>query len=337
MKIKGKIILLGIIIVIIIIGASLVGYYFYNVYWPANDYNLEREFVIEKGQGSDLISKNLKKAGIIKSTLVFEIYLWYNKKDDSLQAGDYKLRTNMSVKELARQLTVGGVTNEREIKIIEGWDNRDIADYFDSANVTSRDEFLAKTKNRGDLQKEYEFLQNAVTLEGYLFPDTYRIFNDATIDDIIQKMLNNFDKKLTSKLRGDIIARNKNINEIIIMASIIEQEVKEEGDRRHVADIFYKRLKTGMPLQADSTVNYVTRKKTPQASYKDIEVDSLYNTYKYKGLPPGPICNPGLDSIMAAIYPSSNDYWFFLTTEDSTVVYSKTAEEHATNKAKFLD
>jgi len=335
--IRKKIIALIIVVLIVILGVCFLGYYFYQVHWPANDFLLEKEFKIEKGQGVNEISKNLKQAGLIQSSLVFETYLWLHKKEGDLQAGNYVLRTNMSVKELASHLNVGLVDNEREIVIIEGWKNVDIANYLDDQGVADRDDFLARTKNRGDLQEKYSFLKNTITLEGFLFPDTYRIFRDAEIDVIIEKMLANFDDKLADILRQDIAEQGKSIYEIITMASIIEKEVHQEGDRRLVADIFYKRLKIDMPLQSDATVNYVTGKKTTRPSYDDTRTDSLYNTYKYKGLPPGPICNPGLDAIMAAIYPQENDYWFFLTTKEGTVIYGKDAEEHSENRAKYLD
>lgn len=115
----------------------------------------------------------------------------------------------------------------------------------------------------------------------------------------------------------------------------MEKEGKTDADRRLMADVFYKRLKANMPLQSDATVNYVTKKKTTRPTFADISVDSPYNTYKYLGLPPGPICNPGLSSIMAAIYPDPNDYWYFLNTPAGDMIYSKTYAEHIGNKNKF--
>jgi len=168
-----------------------------------------------------------------------------------------------------------------------------------------------------------------------LFPDTYRVFRDASISDIVKKILDNFNQKLTSELRFEIKSQGKNIHQILTLASILEKEVSTDQDRKLVAGIFYKRLELGMPLQADSTVNYVTGKDSSRASAKDLEIDSPYNTYKYRGLPPGPISNPGISSILAAIYPSSNNYLYFLTTPDGQVIYNETHDQHVIDKAKY--
>ena len=337
MQIRNKIIILVAVIAVVIVIASFAGYYFYYVNWPASDKSLEKEFVIMKGEGVNEISRNLKRSGLIGSSLVFETYLWLHDQEGNLKAGSYDLQTNLSIKELTDHLIGGVIDNEIKIKIIEGWDNRDIAEYLSKNNVAARDDFMEKTKNRGDLHNQYDFLKGSITLEGYLFPDTYRVFTDSTVEQIINKMLANFDKKLSEKMREDIKNQGKSVYEIMTLASIIEKEVQTAEDKRMAADVFYKRLEIDMQLQSDATVGYVTGKNATRASYEDIRVDSLYNTYKYKGLPPGPICNPGLDSIMGAIYPKSNDYWFFLTTEENEVIYSKTAEEHSENKAKYLD
>ncbi len=139
---------------------------------------------------------------------------------------------------------------------------------------------------------------------------------------------------------GDMVKDTKNsgrdVHGIVTMASILEREVKSEKDRKLVADIFYRRIQHGMPLQADSTVNYSTGKSDLQAQAADLNIDSPYNTYNHTGLPPGPISNPGLVSLRAALYPEANPYWFFLTTPDGTVMYSRTFQEHVMNKLKYL-
>jgi UPF0755 protein len=148
-------------------------------------------------------------------------------------------------------------------------------------------------------------------------------------------MLDNFNKKLTPELVTEINKQQKTVHEIITLASIIEKEVSNDNDRKLVADIFYKRLEKGIGLQSDATVNYVTGKSTTRPSAQDLAVDSPYNTYKYKGLPPGPISNPGISAILAAIYPTSNPYFYFLTTPDGKVIYSKAYQEHLQAKAQY--
>ncbi len=170
-----------------------------------------------------------------------------------------------------------------------------------------------------------------------MFPDTYRIFKNATAQDIIEKMLDNFDQKISSELRTEISKQNKSIFDIITLASIVEKELSADEDRAIAADIFYRRMEIGMPLQSDATVNYVTGKKETRPSVDDTHTDSLYNTYQNRGLPPGPISNPGLSAIKAVIYPKANNYYYFLTTEEGDVIYSRTNDEHAENKAKYLN
>jgi len=148
--------------------------------------------------------------------------------------------------------------------------------------------------------------------------------------------LANFNAKLTPELRQEIVKQKKSFFEVLTLASIIEKEVSEPEDMKMVADIFYKRLKAGIALQSDATVNYATGKSLIQPTYQDLSVNSLYNTYRYPGLPPGPISNPGINALKAAIYPTPNPYYYFLTTESGQAIYSKTYEEHLINKNKYL-
>jgi UPF0755 protein len=149
-------------------------------------------------------------------------------------------------------------------------------------------------------------------------------------------LLEHFQKKTSGDFFAEATASGRSFYDIVTMASIIEKEVRGEEDRQKVADIFWRRLGIGMALQADSTVNYATRKNLPSVTAKDLEVDSRYNTYKYPGLPPGPIANPGMTALIAAIRPLKNTDWFFLTDKDGNVHYAKTFDEHIRNKQKYL-
>lgn len=337
------------LIFLILITVALIGGWL--VFGPASSDANEKVFVIAKGEKVSEISQRLKEQNFIKNKFVFEVYIWLNNLQSKFQPGEHKLRQNMNFWEIARVLTKASGPEERDIKIIEGWDNREIAEYLEKEGIVEKDVFLETIKNQEPVGN-YGFLEDrpeGATLEGYLFPDTYRIYKEipkellgdrdreaALAEHIIGKMLDNFDKKLTAGLREEIVRQKKTIFEIVTMASILEKEVKSDEDRAMVADIFWRRLKAGMPLQADSTVNYATGKSAARASLNDIGIDSLYNTYKYKGLPKGPIGNPGLGAIKAAIYPKSNNFWYFLTTDDGKVIYSRNFEEHKTNKAKYL-
>lgn len=337
-KKKKKISKLSLLIILMI--AIGVFWYFYNLNTPISSDNQARSFAVAKGWGSTKISQELEKTGLIRNALVFQFYVWTNGISSRLLDGDYFLAPNLNIPRIAGILSHGaGNTKEITLTVIEGWNNKDYAKYLSDQGIASSQDFFALIEKKADWWDNYDFLvvkPKNLDLEGYLFPDTYRVYRDATTQDIVQKMLNNFGNKLTPALRQEIIRQGKSINDIVTLASILEKEVSTDSDRKLVADVFYKRLEKGMPLQADSTVNYASGKSVTQSSAADLKIDSPYNTYKYKGLPPGPICNPSLSAILAAIYPTANPYWYFLTTPDGKVIYSKTHDEHVAAKAKYL-
>jgi UPF0755 protein len=176
----------------------------------------------------------------------------------------------------------------------------------------------------------------SATLEGYIFPDTYFVDSYTSTNDFIAKALNNFEKKLTPELREEIASQGKTIFEVVNLASIVEREVPAYADKKMIADIFLKRLDINMGLQSDATINFITGKGTTQPSLDDLETESPYNTYKYRGLPPGPISSPGIDSIEAVVYPTANPYYFFLTTDEAETIYGVTHDDHVENKNKYL-
>ncbi|MEI6529437.1 MAG: endolytic transglycosylase MltG [Candidatus Falkowbacteria bacterium] len=247
---------------------------------------------------------------------------------------------------------------EYTIKILEGWASRDISQYFEQSGRMHADDFLKVAgfpqmdyrRNKSltapqDFSTQYSFLADKPKyygLEGYLFPDTYRVYASSTVTDIIEKMLDNFNEKLTPKMRADIKVSGKTIYEIITLASIIEKEApinyqtNNNRDARIIAGVFYNRLEIGQGLQSDATLSYVYGDNKPAHSGEELNNSSPYNTYKYRGLPPGPICNPGILAIEAAIYPIKTDYNYFLTTNNGEVIYARTYEEHLQNKYKYL-
>jgi len=233
---------------------------------------------------------------------------------------------------------------EKTLRVVEGYRNSDIADLLVSNNLATAAEF-AKAQQSYDTAK-FSFLASKpvnLDLEGYLYPDTYRVFASSTAEEIITKMLSNFDKKLTPQMRADIKASGKTINEIVTMASIIEKEAPisykngDNQDAKIISGIFWHRLKTGQSLQSCATLAYILGVNKGQYSEADTKTESPYNTYINKGLPPGPISNPGILAIEAAIYPTSSDYNYFLTPSGSQkIIYASTYEEHLRNKNKYL-
>jgi UPF0755 protein len=319
--------------------------FWYFLVLPADSASVDKNFIIAKGEGVNQISRNLYDQKLIKSMFYFETYVWLEKMQTKFLAGEYVLNTDMNIKQVTKVLTSGKVINkEKNIKIIEGWKISDIDKYLSEEAIIAKNGFLNLAQNKiADWQfktAKPEFLNDlpaSANLEGFLFPDTYRIFNDANVEDIIMKMLDNFDKKLTPAMRDNIRKQGKTIYEIITMASVVEKEVKKPDDMKIVSGIFWNRIKNGQPLQSCASLAYILGINKKQYTKADTEIISPYNTYKNQGLPPGPIANPGLNAINAAIYPTNTDYNYFLNRFDNgETIFSATYEEHLKNKNKFL-
>jgi UPF0755 protein len=249
---------------------------------------------------------------------------------------------------------------EISVAVLEGKNISEITSLLVAKKLVNSEDFYlfagkAKTDYRlmsdllwpKDYSSTFTFLKDKpkyYSLEGYLFPDTYRFFSDARADEIIVKMLENFDKKLTPKMREDIAAQGRSIFEIVTMASLIEKEAPinyasgENHDAKIISGIFWNRLKNGQALQSCATLAYVLGENKPQYSEADTKVNSPFNTYLNKGLPPAPIANPGILAIEAAIYPIDNEYNYFLTPAGTKkIIFSRTYEEHLINKNKYLN
>jgi len=298
-----------------------------------------KTFVIVEGQGVNEISNELYDANLIKSKFVFETWLWLKKAESKVIAGVYEIPKDISIRHLANLFVIGPGQSQYAVTLLEGWTRSLMLNTLEEAELDG-DRFMSLSSKASDWKKDYDFLADApstASLEGYIFPDTYFVDGSTTEEGLIKKTLNNFGKKLNQDIRDEIERQGKTIFEVVTLASIIEREVPDSEDKKMVADIFIKRLDADIGLQSDATVNYVTGKGLAQPSYADLEIDSPYNTYKYRGLPPGPISNPGIDSIKAVVYPTPNDYYYFLTTKNGEVIYSKNYEEHLNNKAKYLD
>ena len=300
------------------------------------------DFSIEKGENAWTISRKLKKEKLIDGRLNFIFIIYRTGKQKEIKAGKYLLNSNLSEAEIVSIITAGKTIekqNQKKITFPEGWTAEQMAGRF-SQNGFAENEFLELNKKPKYFEEKYgyDFLKtipSGKNLEGFLFPDTYFFGVDFSAEDIIKKMLDNFDKKLSDDLRVEIKKQNKTIYEIITMASILEREVKSLEDKKVVSGIFWQRLKNGQAFQSCATLAYILGENKKQYSYEDTRIKSLYNTYLYPGLPPGPISNPGLDAIIATIYPTKTDYNYFLSNpETGKTVFSKTLDEHNLNKLK---
>lgn len=327
-----------------LIVAVVLGYFIYFMLYGTPELERPTNVSIPKGASVAMIAQRLKDADLIKSEWGFKSLVWLKGASSKLQAGDYSFSDVQSLADIVRVMTQGlGALNEKQFTVIEGWGISEIGNYFEEKNIVTKDEFLAVARagirNNESGIRDFGFLKDkpaGVGLEGYLFPDTYRVVKDADADGVVTKMLENFDAKLTQKMRDDIKAQGKTIFDVVRMASIVEAEVPHEQDRPVIAGILWKRLDAGMALQVDSTLNYITGGKNAALTKEELSNTSPYNTYKHRDLPPGPIGNPGLSALNAAIYPTHTAYWYFMSGKDGKTYFGKTLEEHNENKAKYL-
>lgn len=313
-----------------------------------------KTFVIEKGEGLKEISNRLEKQGLINNKFLFKIYAFFNQARDKFWPGEYQLEKGSGLAELLKVLIGQPQAREKQVTIVEGLTNEKIEKILIQEGLIQENEFapaLEEIINDKDLLEKYDFLEEAknnfyfpystkefelVGLQGYLFPDTYRFYEETTAKDIIKKMLDNFDKKVSVELRQKAKENKRNLFEVLIMASLVEKEASFEQDQRLIADIFWKRLKVGWALESCATINYILGEPKERLSIEDTRTPSPYNTYLNAGLPPTPINNPSLSSIRATIEPLANDYCCFLATPDGKTIFSRTIEEHNQNKEKYL-
>jgi UPF0755 protein len=285
--------------------------------------NKAQIFTVKRGEGVRSITTRLSENRLIRSSTAFYILVKVMGIERSIQAGDFRLMRSMDAITLARELTHG--VNDVWVTIPEGWRKEEVA-----------------TKLAKELDvPEQEFLKYAK--EGYMFPDTYMISREASAAGIADIFILNFNKKITQSLREDGRKTGLTFPEIITLASIIEREGRSDEDRPMIAGILLNRLRADWPLQTDATLQYAlgyqSREKTwwKKALFdEDKAIESLYNTYKYKGLPLGPIANPGISAIKAVVYSKTSDYWFYLHDAKGVAHYGKTVEDHAANISKYL-
>ncbi|MBU1131981.1 endolytic transglycosylase MltG [Patescibacteria group bacterium] len=321
---------------IILAGIAGLFLYFHEINAVNSNQYGDKTFIIEKGQGVETITRNLVDEGFLEQPFWFKLYVWKMGYETRFVDGEYDLRTDLSVKQLLEKFMTGQRTKETEIKIIEGWSVDDIDEYLAEGNLIERNELVKYGKDYSS--EDWDFLFDRAkdaSLEGYLYPDTYRVFKQTSLDAIVEKMLFNFDNKLTDEMRAEIKKQKKSIFKVVTLASIVEKEMFGYENRRVVAQVFWDRIDKGIPLQSDATVNYITKKGTTRPSLDDTKIDNPYNTYKYYGLPPGPICNPSIEAIRAVIYPADTDYLYFLTTPENEIIFSRTYDEHLRNARKY--
>lgn len=287
-------------------------------------------FVVKKGESLSSVAFRLQDEGLIRSGAAFKLLGRMQDLEDKIQAGSFRLKPSQSLEEIIDFLTQG--TQDIWLTFPEGW---------------RKEEFARRlASNLANFDQE-EFLNLAANHEGELFPDTYLLPREASASAVFQFLENNFQKRFDEDLVKQANQAGLSQKEVLILASLVEREAKHGGDRALVAGILLKRLEANWPLQVDATLQYALAEKrclptsvdcdwwvTPTAT--DKKIDSPYNTYIYKGLPPTPICNPGLSAIEAVISPQDSEYWFYLSDLKGNMHYSQTVEEHNANIQEYL-
>jgi UPF0755 protein len=296
-------------------------------------------FIIETGETAVGIAERLEGLQLITDATLFRRFLQYHGLDASLEAGEYQLRRNMTMREIAEALQHSRML-EVIITIPEGWRAEQVADLLTAENIMDGSVFLAAVR-QGDVVDHALLADHppGATLEGYLFPETYRLPTQATPEDLLTRMLDTMQARLPIGWEGMASAQGLTLYDVLTLASIVEREAVVPEERPLIANVYLNRIQQGMYLNADPTVQYAMGYqpetgqwwKTPVTLEEYENVNSPFNTYLYPGLPPGPIASPGASSIMAVLQPAQTSYLYFLGRGDGSHIFAETYEEHQRN------
>lgn len=299
-------------------------------------------FQVQSGDTPATIGARLQKLGLIQDSDLFRQVVKARGVESRLEAGDYVLRRGMNMDEILVSLQ-HGVVRPNTVRVIEGLRIEEIGAMLERQGVVSSANFVAAAKAGPYTVPELKDRPAGSSLEGFLFPDTYQIPRDATAQQLVTIMLNNFDQRVGNAVWDKAKAQGLTAYQLMIVASIVEREAQNPDERPVIASVYINRIKKGMRLEADPTVQYAmgyqqdkgTWWKTPVQLEEYSKVNSPYNTYLREGLPPTPICSPGADAVRAAFDPAKTEYLFFLAKGDGSHVFAKTFEEHQANIAKY--
>lgn len=330
--------LLALFIVLVVIGgaAAAAGYVVLTrVDAPYRGYDSEAQDVeIAAGASTRAIGDQLVSSGVIRDTLTFRAALWVTGEARRLKAGEYRFDAPMTPRDVITKIARGEV-DLIQITFREGLTIAEMAEVFAAQGLGSAASFKDAARNAALVSG---LDANAPDLEGYLFPDTYPVSRRAAATDVVRTMVDRFTKAMTPELRAAASARGWNVRQLVTMASIVEKETGAASERELVAAVYANRLRIGMGLQCDPTVIYALQKSGKydgNLRRDDLAFDSPYNTYRYAGLPPGPIAAPGADSLQAAAKPAAVEYLYFVSRNDGTHAFARTLDEHNRNVQRF--
>ena len=308
--------------------SGMMFYYSIVLLWPQPGINQETNISIPKGSTLVDVATELVDKKVVNNKLSFVLAVKVLGYETDLPAGKFKIVNAGTNYALIKQL-LNGVGLSKKVTILEGWTIEDIAEKVSNNLKIDKNEFIEASTNIALLKK---WDVGNKSFEGYLFPDTYQFNEDQDAISVINTMVSEYKKNFTSQMRDRMDEINLTENEVLSLASIIEGEAIYDSERPRISGVYHNRLKKGMRLQADPTIQYIIEDSPRRLLNKDLKIKSPYNTYLNYGLPPGPINSPGLESIKAALYPEKVDFLFFVAKGDGYHTFSRTEKEH--NKAK---
>jgi len=330
---------------IVLVVCAILGWMFVSAAWFGGLTSPEPiNFSVKEGESGAQVAADLASSHIIGLAFGYRLYGWLDHSVSRPKPGDYELRPGSSYRDISHELALGPARREVQVRVIEGRNVDELADQLQSEQsipVTTTQALIGRAANRKPfdpvLRQDYAFLKvlpGNRSLEGYLFPDTYRVWGDQLPEGLVRKQLDEFAARYGQSAITKKSAPLQTLDDAVILASIVEAEVRDDADRKIVAGIFLNRLRDGMALQTDATLSYVTGSDRARANANDLNLDSPFNTYKNRGLPPAPINSPGASAMDAVLDPAPTDYRYFLTDAAGKVYYARTLEEHTANRAK---
>ena len=316
-----------------IIIASILAFYLLVIYWPQSNPYERVEINIPKGVTLSQIGNILKEESIISNKRTFTMAVKSLGHEKNIPAGRYVLHNALNNRAIINQL-VYGVPSLKSITVLEGWTIYQIANELERELKISKKTFLRLCNDQRVIKL---FNLEGNSLEGYLFPDTYTFAEGVDPYLVLTRMVNEFINNITKSMEVQAQEMNMSLLEVITLASIIEGEAIYDSERAIISAVYHNRLKKGMKLQADPTIQYIIDDGPRRLLNNDLKIESKYNTYLYRGLPPGPINSPGKESIIAALYPSVNEYLYFVARGDGYHTFSTNEKDHNKAKKKFQE
>jgi UPF0755 protein len=327
--------LLGILVLLLLVAAGAAAFMYWRINEPFRGYQGAEQFVeIPQGAGSLTIGDRLVDAGVIRDRSTYRAAAWMSGKGRRLKAGEYRFARPMTPFDVIDKIARGDVY-VIHVTFPEGLTIAEMAKIFEAHGLGSAASFIQATKDPSPIRA---LDPSATDLEGYLFPETYALPRHTEAAKLVHLMVGGFERIFTPEMRTAAAARNLTVRQAVTLASIVEKETARPDERPIVAAVYSNRLRVGMPMQCDPTVIYALQragKYNGNLRHDDLAFDSPYNTYRYPGLPPGPIASPGRGSLEAAVHPADADYLYFVSRNEGSHVFARTLDEHNRNVQKY--